>query len=180
MANFSTWHNLECRLVNRLRWVRLIFPVQEVDEVIAEVDRDSLMLLKPGVHVGLDVESVSDPSAVEEWLLEKVEGNGWVYDPDSKFVLVASMGIGESQRVDYQAELTGDITTVNFKPHFAKLKIMQNDLIVWQSGTSTGPPPFVRLKKGRTVQSEVNRYSKPQLNFFKKRYYRIRNYRSVL
>lgn len=142
-------------------------PGPGVSDVVNDIDRESLMIIKPGVRVSLDVDKVSDPSSVREWLLAKIEKNGWIHDPEAELSMVASMGIGESQQVDYQEFISRKITTVNFKPHYANLKIFKGDLIVWQSGTSTGPPSLVRLRRGRTVQGEVNRYSKPQLNYFK-------------
>ena len=141
-------------------------PGPGVEESISNVDRDSLLIVKPGVGVALDVSEVSDPNTVKQWLTEKIEANGWIYDPNAELVMYAKMGSGEIQKVTYVEERTYKTSVVSFKPHFANLSIMKDDLIVWQSGTTTGPPDRVVLRDGRTVQSEVNRMSKPQLGYF--------------
>jgi hypothetical protein len=57
----------------------------------------------------------------------------------------------------------GGNTTVSFTPHYANLIIRQGDAVLWQSGTSTGPPPIIR---GDNLQAEVSKTERPQLGFF--------------
>ena len=123
-------------------------PGPGVAEVTQNIDRDSLMILKPGVAVGLAVGSVSDRDRVEEWLSKKLEDNEWILDDNAEIKIHAEMGIGESQTIEYRP-IGGGIgrdrksTSVSFRPHYATLKIMKGNTIIWQTGTSTGAPPIV-------------------------------------
>ena len=141
-------------------------PGPGVAEVTQNIDQSTLMIMKPGVHIALAVDDVSDPGKVKKWLTDKIVSNEWVIDSGAEIVMEASMGIGETQTVEYE-EMgglgRGETTSATFKPHYANLKIKQGNTIVWQGGTSTGAPPFIH---GENVQSELNKYQNPQLGFF--------------
>lgn len=139
-------------------------PGPGVSEVTKEIDRESLLILKKGVPVSLDFDNISEPGKVKSWLVEKIESNGWDYDPNADIVMHAAMGIGETQNVTYEEFGGGNETTVSFRPHFATLVIKKDDTIIWQSGTSTSAPSIIH---GENARAEVNRYQNPQVQFFK-------------
>ncbi len=140
-------------------------PGPSVDEITKNIDRESLYLIKPGVAVGVQMKSVTDPGKVEQWLREKIESNGWVFDPNSEIIMHAEMGVGKTQSETYREfGLGGKETTVSFTPHFSTLVIKKGDLVVWQTGISTGAPPMSRASN---IQAEVSSMQKPQLDFFK-------------
>lgn len=140
-------------------------PGPKVEELTKNIDRKSLMLLKAGTRVALQFKSVTDTAKVEQWLKDKIQKNGWIYDPNASLVMVAEMGVGKTQSETYREMGTrsGNTTTVTFTPHFANLTIFRGETIVWQTGTSTGPPPII---SGRDLQSEVAKTEVPQLQFF--------------
>jgi hypothetical protein len=140
-------------------------PGPGVEETTKNIDRESLYLIKPGVSMGIQLKSVSDPGQVEQWLREKIEANGWIYDPNAEIVMHAEMGVGPARTETYKEfGLNGRETTVSFTPHFSNLVIKQGDLIVWQTGVSTGAPPLTRADN---IQAEVTSMQKPQLDFFR-------------
>lgn len=140
-------------------------PGPSVDEITKDIDRESLYMIKPGVAVAVQMKSVTNPSQVEQWLREKIEANGWVFDPNSEIVMHAEMGVGQTQSETYREfGLGGKETTVSFTPHFSTLVIKKGDLVIWQTGTSTGAPPISRADN---IQAEVTAMQKPQLEFFK-------------
>jgi hypothetical protein len=140
-------------------------PGPQVDEVTSNINRPSLMLMKPGVRIGLKLDKVSDPGSVQQWLSEKIQANGWVLDPNASIRMHAEMGVGQSQTETYREMGLGNKTTsVTFTPHFANIVIKQGDTIVWQTGTTTGPPPIVA---GQNIQAEVAKSEVPQLDFFR-------------
>ncbi len=142
-------------------------PGPGVNEVVGEVQREELYILKKGTPVGLSIGSVSDSDSVEQWLGEKVEANGWVLDDNAEIRIHAEMGIGESQTVTYTKmggfRKKGNDTTVSFRPHYSRIKIKKGDTIIWQTGTSTGAPPVI---SGTNFQQKINGYQKPNLRFF--------------
>jgi SLA1 homology domain 1, SHD1 len=140
-------------------------PGPKVDELTKGVDKSTLLLMKPGVSVGIKPGSVSDPAQVERWLREKIDANGWVFDRAAAIQFHASMGVGETQNQTYKEFGGGGrTTTVSFTPHFATLELKMGDTIVWQTGTSTGAPPII---SGNDLQSSVAKSQVPQLEFFR-------------
>ncbi|MCU0706936.1 MAG: SHD1 domain-containing protein [Pirellula sp.] len=140
-------------------------PGPQVDEMTSKLNRQSLMLMKQGVRIGLKLDKVSDPGSVQQWLSEKIQANRWVLDPNASIQLHAEMGVGKTQTETYREMGIGNKTTsVTFTPHFASIVIKQGDTIVWQTGTTTGPPPIV---SGQNIQSEVAKSEVPQLDFFR-------------
>ncbi len=141
------------------------FPGPSVNEVTKEIDKEKLWIVKSGVPVGVEIVSVSDPGKVTNWLKEKITENGWIYDEQAEIKLYAEMGVGKPQTETYrEMGIGGKTTTVSFTPYFASLQMKKGDLIIWQSGSSTGAPPIV---SGENIQSAVSSYQVPQLQFFK-------------
>ena len=142
-------------------------PGPAVDETTQNIDRQSLMVLKEGTPVAVDASDTSDPDQVESWLIDVIERTGWVYDPDAELLMVAEMGQGASQTVEYRSlhglPSSRKTQSATFRPHYSSLKIFRDESVVWQTGTSTGAPMFIQ----GDVQKELNRYQKPQIQFFK-------------
>ena len=138
-------------------------PGPSVEETTQNINRDDLLLVKRGVGMAIELHDVKNAGQVEDWLIDKIEANGWVYDPDAELVMHAEMGIGSTQTIEYQEIGSRKTSTVSYRPHYANLKIKKDKLIVWQTGTSTGAPGFVQ----GDPQAAVNKYQTPRLQFFK-------------
>ena len=144
-------------------------PGPRVDEVVAQLDRDSLMIVKPGTRMKLDVRAGANSPRVTTALASKIQANGWILDPTAGVVMVAEMKRGETQTVQYRSHgfRSGSSTqTVTVTPYISTVRIKVNDKVAWQSGTSTGAPPILRLKEGESIQQEVNRWQTPNIKFF--------------
>ena len=62
-------------------------------------------------------------------------------------------------------EIGGSRTqSVTFQPHYANLRIVEGNVVIWQTGTSTGPPPVIF---GDDAQEQIQKFQHPQLEFFK-------------
>jgi hypothetical protein len=139
-------------------------PGPKVEEITKAIDKKSLMILKEGIRVGIKMESVNDPSTVQQWLIDKIKANGWVYDPNAAIQMIAKMGVGERQSETYQERGPGGQTfNVQFTPHFATLAIQKDQTVIWQSGTSTGLPMTVN---SLTLQTHIAMSERPQTSFF--------------
>lgn len=138
-------------------------PGPSVEETTQNINRDDLLLVKRGVGMAIELHDVKNAGQVEDWLIDKIEANDWVYDPDAELVMHAEMGIGSTQTIEYQEIGSRKTSTVSYRPHYANLKIKKDKLIVWQTGTSTGAPGFVQ----GDPQAEVNKYQTARLQFFK-------------
>lgn len=140
-------------------------PGPGVAEVTANVDRNSLLLMKQGATVSIDTSGTSDPQRVEAALMKQIKKNGWVYDSEAEVYLEATTGIGQNQTIEYQELGGGKVHSVSFRPHFANLKLKRGQTILWQTGSRSGAPGFLR---GKNLQSQIDSYQTPQIAFFER------------
>ena len=146
-------------------------PGPRVDETEARLEKESLYIVKPGTPVRVEVNAGDGEfsSRVQKALEDKVQANGWTLSPTATAVLSAEMKLGEQQTVNYRMfgiGATGTTQSATFTPHISTLTLKVGDKTAWQSGTRTGAPPIVHLQRGEEVQSEVDKWQKPQPEFF--------------
>ncbi len=144
-------------------------PGPKVDETEASVDPESLLVVKPGTPVRLDVRGVESASDVRAALEKKIKENGWLLAPSATAVLVAEMKRGDQQTITYRFGGFGkpeSTQTATIQPFISSARILIGDTVAWQAGTSSGAPSVVMLKEGQTVQAEVDRWQKPNPAFF--------------
>jgi len=144
-------------------------PGPKVDEEAAALDPESLMIIKPGTAVRLDVRAGGDTARVQAALEREIRANGWKLSPSASIVVVAEMKVGETQQVTYRTLMgpqRGREETVSVTPHISEVRIEVGSEVAWQSATRTGAPPMVTLKEGESVQGEANRWQNPNAEFF--------------
>ncbi len=144
----------------------MTLPGPKVNETAAGTTRESLLVMKPGSAIRLEVHAGEHQAQVEAALKKAIQQNGWVLQPDAPNVLVAEMKQGETQTTTYKIFRTGEEHSVTVTPHVATLLLKVRDQVAWQSGTSSGAPLMVSLQQGETVQGEVDKWNKPRPQFF--------------
>jgi hypothetical protein len=132
----------------------------------------AVALIAIGLAVHSNVTHAADPKAgdaVEVYFLGEWRP-GTVVATNAATVITAELKRGESQTITYRSFGIGgggdDEETVTVTPHISTLKIAVNGKVAWQSGTSTGAPPVVRLKQGESAQEQVDKWQRPDVNFF--------------
>jgi hypothetical protein len=147
-------------------------PGPRVDEAEAALDREALHIVKPGTPVRVEVFAADFNDRVQKALEAKVQANGWTLSPAATAVLTAEMKLGEQQTVNYRMRALGgggeSTQSASFAPFVSTLTLKVGEKTAWQSGTSTGAPPIVRLKQGEAVQNEVDKWQNPRPEFFEK------------
>lgn len=144
-------------------------PGPKVDETEAAVDPESLLVMKPGTPVRLDVRAGDHDTVVRAALEAKIVANGWLLEPTASAVLVADMNRGDQQTITYRFGGFGrpeSTQTASVQPFVSTAKLLIGDQVAWQAGTSSGAPAMVILKEGQTVQEEVDRWQRPNPGFF--------------
>ncbi len=144
-------------------------PGPGVDQAAASLNRDELMIIKPGTPMRLTVQAGPDTQRIQEALVKKIQANGWVLDPNAQVVMVARLEIGKTQNVTYRmmgGRSSGSSQSASITPYISSIKINLDKKVIWQSASSSGAPPTVRLRDGESVQNEVNRWQKPDPGFF--------------
>jgi hypothetical protein len=144
-------------------------PGPMVDEVEAATDPESLMIMKAGSEVRLEIQTGQHDDKVRTALLAEIEKTGWVHSESAEAVLVAEMKRGDQQNVTYTSGGFGrreSSESVSVTPFVSSLVLKLGDKVLWQSGTSTGAPPVLFLRDGQTAQGEINKWQNPDPDFF--------------
>jgi hypothetical protein len=150
----------------------VLLPGPQVEEVAASLDPESLIAIKPGTAVKLDVQAGENNARIQAALDAKIRANGWVPSPASNVVLIAEMKRGDQQTITYHLRPFGGgqetTQSATVTPYISSLRLMLGDKVAWQSGTSTGAPGIIMLKEGQTAQAEIDQWQHPNVEFFDK------------
>ncbi len=142
-------------------------PGPKVDEATASLDLDSLMILKRGSSVRLEIKAGQYASRVEKALRKEIEANGWTVSPDAAVTLVAEMKRGKQQTVTYRMT-DGTEQSASVTPYISWLQLRVGKQLAWATAGGSGAPFFVEVRKGETVQSIVDKNQRPNPELFEK------------
>lgn len=140
-----------------------------VRETVEELDPESLYIVRRGHAVGISVECGQHDQQVREALMKQIENNGWVYDASSDTVLVAKMGRGKTQTVNYRMTngRGGEHTeSVTITPYYSTLQLMYQGTSAWYAGGGSGAPPVIYLTDNESAQSKASAMQKPDPGLF--------------
>ena len=154
---------------NGLAFGAVRMPGPKVDETVASLDIKSLMIIKPGAAIRLDVQAGNDAARVQADLERKITENQWKLDPNATTVLIAEMKRGEPTKINYRSMDVGRNQreeSVTITPELSTVRIEMSGKTVWQSATSSGPPAIISLREGQTIQGEAARWQHPNPEFF--------------
>lgn len=144
-------------------------PGPKVNETDAAIDPDSLLILKPGSVVKLEVNCGEYTAQVQEALDAEIKKNGWTTNDAATAVITATMSQAEAQTITYRSGGFGQPVseqTVTVTPFVSSLVLKMADKEIWSSGTRTGAPGIISAKEGQSLQEEVDRWQKPNPGFF--------------
>jgi hypothetical protein len=142
-------------------------PGPKVDEAVAALDVESLMILKPGSAVKLEVSVGEHAERVRAALEAKIKANGWKLDDNAQYIVRAEMTRGQTQQVTYHFIGKPD-QTVSVTPEISQVSIKCGDKTAWQSASGSGAPPMITLREGESAQAEIDKYQKPNVEFFER------------
>ncbi len=141
-------------------------PGPKVDEIASTTTRESLLIVKPGSAVSLQVNAGENQARVVAALTKQIQQNGWVLQAGAPNVLTAEMKQGETQSTTYTAQRTGEQQSVTITPHVASLELKVGSVVAWQAGTRSGAPSMMFLSEGQTAQGEADKWNNPRPQFF--------------
>jgi hypothetical protein len=141
--------------------MQFVLPGDEVVRKAASIKEEELLAIKPGSKISLDL--VLPFNAAE---MEKIRAsasaafvaNGWAIAAPgeaSDFTLTATAAPGESKEIEYRMFGRGFATTkvtVTYQHGEMTLKAPGVEKPVWQSKATWGPPSFIHLKEGQTIE----------------------------
>lgn len=151
-------------------------------EIAAEVDPATMYALAPGgkIRVTLDPGGVADDirQQLEAGIQEKLEKQGWTYDPEAKIVMDVSLKRGERKEEEYQIRRsftpfappgfglpTGQTEKVSYQPWIHSVVIRTDEQKLYTGGHTVGAPYGLQIDEGQTAQSKVDQHIKPNPKF---------------
>lgn len=131
---------------------------------------DAAMLVRPGSAVSIAVETTEqvDRAAIQAALSQAAEKAGWKVTDRAPITLVAKIGRGRTQQLQFHNLGPGPRTTssASLTPFTAELEIRSGKDVLWTRSTVNHVPMMLRLQQGETVQDAVKRFEKPDPKFF--------------
>jgi len=131
---------------------------------------DAAMLVRPGSAVAVAVETGEqvDREAIQASLSQAAEKAGWKVSDRAPITLVAKIGRGQTQQLQFRSMGAGPRTTstASLTPFTAELEIRSGSDVLWTRSTVNHIPMLLHLQEGETVQDAVKRFEKPDPGFF--------------
>ncbi len=133
---------------------------------------DAAMLVTPGSSVAVAIESSVagvDQGQIEASLGESIHRAGWKVDSNAPIKLVAKIGRGEPQELNFRNIGQGPLASgskATLNPFTAELEIRRGSDVLWKRQSANHVPMILRLEEGETVQDAVKRFEKPNPEFF--------------
>ena len=149
-----------------------IIPHSSAEKSIDQLMRagDAAMLVRPGSSVAIAVEASApvDQAEIKESLSGAAEKAGWKVSGRAPVTLVAKIGRGKTQQLQFRSMGSGDrkVSSAELTPFTAELEIRRGTTVLWTRSTTNHIPSLLRLEEGETVQDAVKRYEKPDAAFF--------------
>jgi hypothetical protein len=140
-------------------------PEAVVLDALAKVNRKDYMLTGQGTRVRLQATG-DHASVILEGLKKQVAENKWVESPTAEFVLQGEIKQLPSQTTQYTNTMTREVQTVSHSPIVSSISLQRGSEVVWEAASSSGTPPMVMLREGQSLQSEADKWQRPDIEFF--------------
>ena len=154
------------------RLVPCALPHEEATAVAAGLDAESLLAVKPGVGVTLEIQleaTQEQREAIRQSLASKLEQNGMKVTPGQPIQLVARVVPGATKEMEYRrfgVPPWGKHDKVTYTEQRCELAFLVDGQVAWQAASVASAPHLLRLTEGQTVEQAVKAATQPNLNFF--------------
>jgi hypothetical protein len=147
-----------------------LLPTDDAKAAAAGLRPEANLVVKPGASVALRVNingSDEEQQKVRDALLKRIKEARLVAAEGSKLVLEAGTESGESREMTYTPfGLRGEKQTTTFTEQISRVRLLEDDKVLWQSSTKGFAPFVLSLKEGQTLDDALAPYQRPNLNFF--------------
>jgi hypothetical protein len=154
--------------------VSMTLPHPAAKDVVAGLDRQKLAVFQPGAKVTLKLDL---PTLNEEQrnkataaLTKSLEEAGVTVGENGNLVLEGTSRQGKPQAVQFEKDRfpfrAGATTAAVFTPNIYKLRILDKNVEIWSKSHVTNSPGAILLQAGETVETVIERHSRPSPDFF--------------
>lgn len=146
--------------------VHVPVPSKEVLSKASSANEEALLAIKPGTKVALQLALPFDGPTTErirQAILEKIKANGWQpADSGAEALIKAEVSQGKPYETEYRGFGLGGSQKVTITPLAGKIELIHAGKSIWQTGTGWGPPHFLTLKEGETIQQATQVKASPE------------------
>lgn len=154
------------------RLVPCVLPHDEAAAVAAPLDAESLLAVKPGVSVSLEIQveaTEEQRDTIRQSLTAKLEQNGMKVTPGQPVQLVARVVTGATKEIEYRSfgvPPWGKHDKVTYTEQSCELAFLVDGQVAWRAASVATAPHMLHLSEGQTVEQAVKAATRPNLNFF--------------
>jgi len=139
-------------------------PHDRAKSVANGLDADSLLALKPGTSVSVQVLGLPEANQrdiVTELLTAKLKQSGMTVAAGGKVVLEASVTDGKEHEVDYHR-----LGKQKVKEKIHSITLKENGKVVWRATYIKGPPYILSIKLGEAAKDAIAKAMATNMPFF--------------
>lgn len=160
--------------VGKTKIVPVSFAKNGLDAKTANLDPDSLLVLKPGAELTIEFDMPIPPNEqkqIRDRMVSNLQANGISIGSGSDLRIVASIKKGKQESAemsDFRDPL-GRFGTqkITYTPNYAKVEILVNGKSVWRKSRRFGPGGMIHMNQNESAQQAANRLCQPDAGFFK-------------
>ena len=167
------WALLENRANKSQVLTPLELPPAEAVAAVDHLDKEQLLVVRPGDTIDIDVQ-ISDGLLAEEVkrsLAEALVETGMKVGDDSGLRLVARTSTGETQKVHYRRfhVFRGEGETIDVTSRVYEIELLLDGAVVWERKSTHSAPRHLQLQEGETIRAAIARVMKPRAGYFRGR-----------
>ena len=141
-------------------------PGADAEEAAAKLNSDTLMKIRRGSPIRLEVSVGKHEEQVRASLERHARNNGWNLDPNAPNVLVAEVKPGKPRQVTCNFHGRRPNETARVTPRIHSVRVLCDGTTVWEYNVHYGLSGSLSLGEGDTVQSAVDKMEKVDPTFF--------------
>ncbi|HSI34036.1 MAG TPA: hypothetical protein VK986_10655 [Tepidisphaeraceae bacterium] len=139
--------------------VSAVIPHEQALAVQTEANPDNLLIFRPGVKVGLDLntDAPEDVRAkIAKSFEEQIKAMGAVVAPDGALRVVVSSETGPAKEMEFRSFMGGGgIQKVSVSDKIHKVTVTLDGQEVWKTQSTAGVSMFLTLKKDQSIQDAI-------------------------
>ena len=175
-ANVGRMFWVLCKQQKQRALIPFTMPHDEVKQALSQIKAEDTLVLQPGIDVSLDIQINGTPEeqkTIREDFQRILTDTGFRVGEGAPVRFVLRTEPAKVEETEYSKgrgimHFGGEKETVHFQRWTSRVTIVIDGEEVWQKSTTTHAPGSVHLEEGETASSAVQKYQKPDLEFFKK------------
>ena len=160
-------------IVTKTKLVPVKLPHKKLTKLTGNLDPEELLVLKPGVSVGLELNLPFRPNEqkeIRDTLTAQLEGAGVTIGNSADYQLKLTVKKGKRQTTEMSGfhDPFGRRGTqkISFTPNTCHIALTRGDAVLWQKSATYSAGGIIHLNEGESAQAAATRLCQPKPGFF--------------